>query len=76
MAMGEIHSVDPKFAFCFMGDFDCHHSEWLGSRFTNAYGVAAFDFTTLTDCSQLVRWPTHRGGGILDLVLTDLVLTG
>ena len=55
-----------------MGDFNCHHSEWLDSRVTNIHGVAAFDFATLTDCSHLVRWPTHRGGGILDLVLTDV----
>ena len=72
MVMGEIQSVDPKSAFCFVGDFNCHHSEWLGSRVTNAHGMAAFDFSTLTDCSQLIRRPTHRGGGILDLVMTDV----
>ena len=55
-----------------MGDFNCHHSDWLGSHVTNAHGVAAFHFATLTDCSQLVRGPTQRGGGILDLVLTDV----
>ena len=48
------------------------HSEWLGSRVTNAHKVAAFDFATLIDCSQLVRGPTHQGGGILDLILTDV----
>ena len=70
--MGEIQSSDPKSAFCFMGDFNCHHSEWLGSRVTNSQGMATFDFSTLTDCSQLLCGPTHRGGGIDDLDLTKV----
>ena len=70
-AMGEIQSVDSKSAFCFVGDFNCHHSEWLGSRVTNSHGVAAFDFASITDCTQLVSGPTHRDGGVLDLVLTN-----
>ena len=36
-AMGSIQSVDPKSVFCFVGDFNCHHSEWLGSRITDAH---------------------------------------
>ena len=44
---GSIQSVDPKSAFCFVGDFNCHHSEWLGLRITDAHGVAAFDFATV-----------------------------
>ena len=71
-AMGSIQSVDPKSVFCFVGDFNCHHSEWLGSRITDAHGVAAFDFATVADCSQLVNGPTHRAGGALDLVLTNV----
>ena len=55
-----------------MGDFNCHHSEWLGSRITDAHGVAAFDFATVADCSQLVNGPTQRAGGVLDLVLTNV----
>ena len=35
-------------------------------------GVAAFDFATVADCSQLVNCPTHRAGGVLDLVLTNV----
>ena len=57
--MGSIQSVDLKPAFCFVGDFNCH-------------GVAAFDFATVADCSQLVNGPTHRAGGVLDLVLTNV----
>ena len=41
----------------FVDNFNCHHSEWLGSRFTDAHGVAAFDFATVADCSQLVNEP-------------------
>ena len=38
--MGSIQSVDPKSVFCFVGDFNCHHSEWLGSLLTDAHIVA------------------------------------
>ena len=73
--MANIHSVDPKFDFCFVEDFNCHHSEWLESlmsmSITDAHGVAAFDFATVADCSQLVNGPTHMVGGVLDLVLTN-----
>ena len=61
IAMGEIQSADPKYAFCFMGDFNCLYSEWLGSHATNAHEVTSFAFATLTDCSQLVCRPTNRG---------------
>ena len=39
---------------------------------TDAHGVAAFDFATVADCSQLVNGPTYRAGGVLDLVLTNV----
>ena len=39
-AMESIQSVDPKSVFCFVGDFNFHHSEWLGSHITDAHGVA------------------------------------
>ena len=71
-AMGSIHLVDPKSVFCFVGDFNCHQSEWLGSLITDAHGVAAFDFATVAVCSQLVNGPTHRDSGVLDLVLTNV----
>ena len=45
---------------------------WLGSRITDAHGMAAFDFATVADCSQLVNGPTHRAGGVSDLVLTNV----
>ena len=55
-----------------MGDFNCHHSDWLGSDRTDAHGRAAYDFVSVTNCSQLVRGPTHTDGGTLDLVMSDV----
>ena len=38
----------------------------------DAHSVAAFEFVTVADCSQWVNGPTHRAGGVLDLVLTNI----
>ena len=59
-------------SFLFVGDLNGHHQEWLGSTTTNRHGVAAFDFTTLSGCDQLVVGPTHACGGTLDLLMTDV----
>ena len=48
-AMGSIQLVGPKYAFCFVSDFNCHHSEWLGLCITDAHGVAALDFASVAD---------------------------
>ena len=71
-AMGRIQSVDRRSVFCYVGDFNCHHTEWLGSPRTDGHGVAAYDFATVADCTQLVRGPTHRAGGTLDLIMTNV----
>ena len=55
-----------------VGDLNGHHQEWLGSATTNSYGVAAFDFATVSGCDQLVVGPTHARGEILDLLMTDV----
>ena len=34
--------------------------------------LPAFDFATVAGCSQLVNGPTHRAGGVLDLVLINV----
>ena len=39
---------------------------------TNHHGVAAFDFTTVSSCDQLVVSPSHGSGGTLDLLMTDV----
>ena len=71
-AMGKVQSADKKSVFCFVGDFNCHNTEWLGSAHTDSHGRAAQDFATMTDCAQLVRESTHRLGGILDLVMCNV----
>ena len=71
-AMWSIKSVDPKSVFCFVGDFNCHHSELLCSPITDAHRVAAINFASLADCSQFFNGATHRAGGMLDLDLANL----
>ena len=44
----------------------------MGSTTTNRFGVAAFDFATVSGCDQLVVGPTHERGGTLDLLMTDV----
>ena len=63
---------DVRASFLLVGDLNGHHQEWLGSTTTNRYGVAAFDFATLSGCDQLVVGPTHACGGTLDLLMTDV----
>ena len=41
-------------SFLIMGKLNGHHQEWLGSTTKNRYGVAAFDFATVSGCDQLV----------------------
>ena len=71
-AMGRIQSADSKSVFQFLGDFYCHHVEWLGFTRTDSHGVAARDFSNLSDCTQIVTGSTHRLGGVLDLVFADV----
>ena len=44
----------------------------VGSITMNGHGVAAFDFTTVSGCDQLVVGPTHPRGETLDLRMTDV----
>ena len=39
---------------------------------TNSHGIAASDFTTVSECDQLVVGPIHSRGGTLDLLMTDI----
>ena len=71
-SMARIQTDDSKAVFCFVGDFNCHNAEWLGSRRTDSHGRAAQEFSVLADCAQLVRGPTHLAGGTLDLVMTNV----
>ena len=49
----------------------------MGYTITNHHGIAAFDFTTVSGCDQLVVGTIHERGGTLDLLMIfvpDLVL--
>ena len=39
---------------------------------TDRYGIAAFDYTNLSGCTQFIKEPTHKFGSCLDLLLTDV----
>ena len=71
-AMANIQAADSRASFVFVGDVNAHHLEWLGSSRTTEHGVAAYDFASLSGCTQMVSGPTHVAGGTLDLVLTDV----
>ena len=70
--MATVQAEDVRASFLFVGDFNGHHQEWLGSTTTNRHGVAAFDFATVSGCDQLVVGTTHARGGTLDLLMTDV----
>ena len=71
-SMAAVHAEDVRASFMFVGDFNGHHQEWLGSTTTNRHGVATFDFATVSGCDQLVVGPTHARGRTLDLLMTDV----
>ena len=58
-SMAAVQAEDVRASFLFVGDFNCHHQDWLGSTTTNRHGAAAFDFATVSGCDQLVVGPTH-----------------
>ena len=71
--MAAVQAEAVRASFLFVGDLNGHHQEWLGSTTTNSHGVAAFDFATVSGCDQLVVGPTHACGGLLDLLMTDVL---
>ena len=64
--MAAVQAEDVRASFLSVGDLNGHHQEWLGSATTNRHGVAAFDFTTVSGCDQLVVGPTHARFETLD----------
>ena len=70
--MAAVQAEDVRASFLFVGDLNGHHLEWLGSTTTNRHGVAAFDFSTVSGCDQLVVGLTHASGGTLDLLMTNV----
>ena len=70
--MAAVQAEDVHASFLFVGDWNGHHQERLGSMTTNHHGVVAFDFATVYGCNQLVIGPTHAHGRTLDLMMTDV----
>ena len=70
--MAAVQAQDVPASFLFVGEFNRHHQEWLGSPTINCHGVAAFDFATVSSCGHLVVGPTHACGGTLVLLITDV----
>ena len=71
-AMAAVQAADARASFLFVGDFNDHHQEWIGSTTMNCHGVAALEFATVSGCVQLVIGPTLARGGTLDLLMTDV----
>ena len=71
-SMAAVQAEDVCASFLFAFDFNGYHQEWFGSSTTNCHGVAAFDFTSVSGCDQLVVSPTHAHGETLDLLITDV----
>ena len=71
-AMAAVQAADAHASFLFVGVWNGHHQEWLGSTTTNRHGVEALDFATVSGCGQLVSGPTHARGGTLDLLMIDV----
>ena len=59
-------------SFLFVDDLNGYRQEWLDSATTNGHDVAALDFATLSAYGQFAVGPTHKGGGTLDTLLTDV----
>ena len=71
-SMAVMQTEDICASFLFVCDLNGYHQEWFGSTTTNHHGVAAFDFTTVSGCDQLIVGLTHECGGTLDLFMTDV----
>ena len=54
-----VTSSHPNAEVLYLGDFNVHHTEWLGSSHTDTGGKEAKSFSILNDLEQLIREPTH-----------------
>ncbi|CAK1594722.1 unnamed protein product [Parnassius mnemosyne] len=76
MAADSVLQQIPSTEIVILGDFNAHHAEWLGSRFTDHAGRSVYDFALVYGLTQLVTSPTQIPD-VEDLVpsLLDLLLT-
>ena len=69
--MAAILAEDVRISFPFVGEFNGHHQEWLGSTTTKRHGISGFDFATVSGCDKLVIGPTRARGGTHDPLIID-----
>ena len=70
-SMSDIQELDRKSSFIFFSDLNAQNQNWLKSVSpTDHHGIAAFDFSKMFGCTQLIKKPTHKLGNCLDLLLT------
>ena len=70
--MAAVQGEDVRASFLLLVDFNSHHQEWLGSTTTNLHGVAGFNLATVSGRDHLVVGPTHKSGGTLNRLMTDV----
>ncbi|KAL7636426.1 UNVERIFIED_CONTAM: hypothetical protein RMT77_013201 [Armadillidium vulgare] len=54
-----VTSSRPNIEVLYLGDFNVHNTEWLGSSHTDPGGEEAESFSILNDLEQLIKEPTH-----------------
>ena len=52
-------SSHPSAEVVYLGDFNVHHTEWLGSSCTDVGGEQAHSFSVLNDLEQIIQHPTR-----------------
>ena len=71
--MNDIQKLDRNSSFIFVGDPNAYHQKWLKSVSpTDGYGIAAFDFSNLSGCSQFIKKSTHKLSNCIDLLFTNV----
>ena len=69
--MAAIQENDRKASFVFV-DFNAHHKEWLNFvSNTGSHGLRALDFSSESECDQIIHNSTRRSGNCLDFIFTN-----
>ena len=67
----------PRAEILYIGDFNVHHTEWLGSTHTDVGGIEAHSFSILHDLEQIIKHLTYvpdrhdQASNPLDLFFTS-----
>ena len=72
-SMAAVQAEDVRASFLFVGNFNGHHQELLGSTTRPVMELRPLTSQqSLVANDQLVVGPTHARGGTLDLLMTDV----